>query len=888
MIVDQALAKSLCRWVDLARRRSVVTILVCAVVTGACAFYAAQNLGIDSDTIELFPPELPARRNHDAFVALFPNLENAILVVVDAVTPEGARDAASTLSERLAADDEHFEDVYLPGGGEFFERHALLYRSVDELESFSDQLALVQPVVAELERDGSIANMASLVEQGLGRISQDGSQDALWSDILDRVGSASVEVYREHPVAVSWEEVLLRGSSLEITNRRVIVAHPLLDFSQALPAEAPLAAIREASKALGLGPDQGVSVRVTGNPALTQEETLSLTWDIGVAGLFCLAMVWGVLTIGLRSVAIVAAIVTTLVVGLVWTAGFAAVAVGNLNVISVAAGVLFLGLGVDFGIHLGMRYADLRRSDLDHAGSLEEATRSVGGSLILCAITTAVGFFAFLPTDYRGVAELGLITGVGLLIIAFLTLTLLPALLTSVFVVKPERLIANRARFRFLPAVGVSTFVTRHARAIRWTALAAGLAGLMLLSETRFDANIVAMRDPSTESVRAFNDLLADAGATSPWYANSVAADLATADALRRQLGDLDVVARSITLSDYIPDDQDEKLEILEDIAFLMDVGPGTSEQPLTLPPAEQVAALRRLHEFIEKNASSFAPSSPLAASVRDLRDKLGYFLERIEASNDPGPALADLERILLASLPAQLERLHAGLAASEITRNNLPERLVERMMTDDGRARIQTFPRENLVEEAAFARFVDGVRAVDADATGVAVNLVAFARVTRMAFAQALAGAILVITGILWLLWRDVRAVGTVLAPLLLAGVLTGAAMVVMGRPLNFFNVVVIPLLMGAGVDSGIHLVERARSGDLGESGLLGTTTARAVFFSALTTITSFGSLGFSSHIGLSGLGILLTVGMSLTVLCNLVVLPALLALDRKELVRR
>ncbi len=209
---------------------------------------------------------------------------------------------------------------------------------------------------------------------------------------------------------------------------------------------------------------------------------------------------------------------------------------------------------------------------------------------------------------------------------------------------------------------------------------------------------------------------------------------------------------------------------------------------------------------------------------------------------------------------------------------DELPPRLVSRLTSPDGRARVQTFPRENLEDHAAFERFVDAVQRVDPNVTGVAVNLVEFARVTQEAFRQATATAVLVIPMTLWILWRRVGDVLLVLAPLFLAAVLTGAVMVAIDLPLNFFNVVVVPLVMGAGVDSGIHLVEQSRSGATREN-LLGTTTARAVLFSALTTITSFGTLAFSSHVGISGLGTLLAIGMSLTVVGNIVVLPALLA---------
>jgi len=874
----------LCAWVEFVRKHAILTIAACTLVTLFSIWFAAGSLGLDSNTIRLFPEHLAARRNHDAFVALFPDLENAVLVVIDADTPELARDASVRLAERLSGDTAHFEDVYLPAGGAFFERHALLYRSVDELDRFGDQLARVQPVVAALERDGSIANVASLVERGLRELGPESADEALWSDILDRIGQASVEVYEEHPLAVSWEEVIVRGSALAVTTRRVIVVHPVLDFAQALPAAAPLAAIRAAAAELEIVPERRLRMRITGNPALTHEETQSIAWDIGVAGLFCLLIVCGILAVALRSLRLVAAAVLTLLTGLVWTAAFAGAAVGDLNVISVAAGVLFLGLGVDFGIHFCMRYAELLQRGGDHARALREATSSVGGSLVLCTITTSIGFFAFLPTDYRGVAELGLITGVGLVLILILTLTLLPALLTSALRVDPARLGDRSLRFRTPPFRITAAFLARHPRAIQGVSLAAAIGALLLLPGTRFDANIVDMRDPSTESVQTFNDLLADAGASSPWYANSVVASLEEADVLKQQLAALDVVERTISLSDYVPEDQEEKLEILADIAFLMDVPAGGADDVVPqLDPAAQVEALRRLHAFIGE-FGGYGEDSPLRASVLDLEQKLTALLARADREPDPGPALAELESILLASLPAQLERLHQSLATPGVTHADLPERLVARLMAPDGRARIQAFPRESLRDEAAFSRFVDGVLAVDPDATGVAVNLVAFSRTTKEAFRQALAGAVLVIAAILWILWRKPREVGVVLAPLFLAALLTGATMVLLGVPLNFFNVVVIPLILGAGVDSGIHLVERARDDAVGADGLLETTTARAVFFSALTTITSFGSLALSSHVGLAGLGTLLTAGMLLTLLCNLVVLPSLLARGQRR----
>lgn len=874
--LDATLSGPLRSWVMAVHRHARTVLALGVLATLALGTFAAQNLGIDSNTIELFPEHLPARQNHDRFVSLFPDLENALLIVVDGQTPEVSREVAQRLVEALSADPEHFEDAYLPGGGAFFERNALLYQEADDLDEFADRLARAQPLIAELERDPSLANLTTLIRQGLDRIDPSEIDAAFWQPLLDRIGDASVEIYREHPLAISWESLLVEGSAIDPVTRRVVLAHPILDFSDALPARAPLAAIRAAVERIDAPPD-AVRVRITGNPALVHEETLGLAWDLGVSGGVCLAIVALILHLALRSGALVIAVVATLLTGLVWTGAFAAAAVGNLNVISVAAGVLFLGLGVDFGLHLGMRYADLRRSGEDHATALDASAASVGSALVLCTMTTAIGFFSFLPTDYRGVAELGLITGVGLIIILFLTLTLLPALLTAGIRVDPAPLEKRALRFGAAPG----RWIRRHAGALCAIAAVVALIAAFAPAQLRFDANIVAMRDPGTESVITFNDLLSEAGALSPWYANSIAANLEQADALKERMQQLDAVARSITLSDYVPKAQEEKVEILTDLSFLISTpGAAPPDETRKMPIEDQIQSLRVLQGLLREATEQASPSA-LTESMRNLETKLSDLVSRL--ANEDADADAELlerfESVLLTSLPGQIERVRAALEVVPFDRSALPERLERRLMAPDGRARVQTFPRENLEDHEAFERFVSAVQQVDPNATGIAVNLVEFARTTRQAFREAIATAVLVIATLLWVLWRRIGDTLLVLAPLGFAALVTAAVMVAIDLPLNFFNVVVVPLVLGAGVDSGIHLVEQARRLEGQNQDLLGTTTARAVLFSALTTITSFGSLALSSHVGIAGLGTLLTVGMSLTVVANLVLLPALIA---------
>ena len=870
---NDLLTNALTGWVRAISRRPRTVVIATGLLTLGLAFYAATHLGINSDNVRLISEDLPSRKNHEAFAALFPNLEHALLIVVEGETPELSRDAADALTAELRTRPETFTDAYIPGGGSFFERTGLLYRSVAELEEFADQMARVQPLLAELERDSSIANLTALVRQGLDAIGDEPDEIDQWVRVLNQIGHAAVEVYSEYPLAVSWEEMLVQGSSLEVKNRRVIVVHPVLDFESVFAAARPMEIIHRLADDLGYTAERGVSIRITGNPALNYEEMIGIAWDVGGAGAFCFALVVGILVIALRSIKLVSAAVITLLSGLIWTLAFAAFSIGHLNLVSVTFAVLFIGLGVDFAIHLGMSYADLLHTGKNNLQAQEDAVRNVGKSLVLCTVTTAIGFFVFIPTDYRGVAELGLISGVGMFIILFVTLTLIPALLSSWLAPAENDRSSSGLRFRDR----WWRHLDRYGAWVRRIAAVAGFGAIALLPDARFDENVINMRDPGTESVQAFNDLLSQSGMASPWFVNVVARDLESAQRLADQLEGFESVAHTVTLADYVPSEQDEKREILVDIGYFFPPPTTYPEAPKPEPIEEQISALRELHAYLDRHGA-VRGESPLLDSMSMLRAVLARFLEKIEENGDAEAALANLETILLSGFADQMKRLRNALEPGEIALADLPAPLVGRMVAADGSARVQVYPRESLIDEMAFSRFVADVQEIAPEAAGVAISLVGFANATKSSFRQALLSALIAIAALLWLLWRRTSDVLLVLTPLILSALLTSAAMVLLDLPFNFANVIVIPLLLGVGANSGIHLVHRSKNIASSDEELLATTTARAVFYSALTTAASFGTLAFSSHRGMASLGIVLSIGMLLTILCTLIVLPALL----------
>ena len=870
--IEQAIGRWLARWVGAVQRNAVKVTAGMSLATLAILYYVVGNLGIHGDTESLFSQDLPFKRIERRYHEAFPMLYENMFVVVDAPTPERAGEAATALAARLEAEPRRFHRAYLPGGGEFFENHAFLYLETQELEDLADKLAIAQPYLAELSRDGTLRGLVSMMARG-GRAVREGdvSGDQLHA-LFDRFLEALSARIEARPYHLSWAEVLAEGDFDLDSRRRFLFVQPVLEFDELQPAKRSILAVRRIANELGFTPESGVIVRITGDVALSFEEMEGLRTQAAAAGIASLVLVAIILLLGLRSIRMVLSTLATLIAGLVWTAGFTAAAIGYLNLISVCFAVLFIGLGVDFGIHVCIRYRELLASGLEHSVALQETASDVGSSIFLCAMTTAIGFFAFVPTDFVGVAELGLISGTGMFISLFCTLTLLPALLSlrpiPVGDVGSAGVSWSNASLANLPL--------RHPRAIRGTALVMGIGAVMLLPQARFDNNPLNVRDPSSESVRTFNELL-EKGASSPWSLNAIAPSLESARLLADRLAALDVVERVVTVSDYVPADQENKLGIIEDVAMFVAPPPGP-DGVVPLPSlAEQVGALVDLSRELGRLQKS-GEQSELVASAGRLRPVLDRYLRRLEDSPDPTREIEALQVSMLGTLTEQLRILDAALSAGHVTLEKLPDTILERMITADGRVRIQIFPRDDLNDHAALAAFVDGVKTIAPEVAGSASEILESGRSVVRALTQAMLSAFIVITLFLLILWRRIDDTALVLIPLLLASALTVATAVLADIPFNFADVIVLPLLLGIGVDSGIHLVHRVRVAAEGEANLLATSTARAVTYSALTTIASFGSLGLATHLGLATLGRLLTIGVFFTLVCNLIVLPALI----------
>ncbi len=851
---QNVLAGLLQAWVAGVQRHAVAVLLLTLVATGAVLPYIAANLGIDTNTANMMSERLGWRQDYESYTDVFPHYTDALIIVIDGETPELARRAGRQLAAAMRREMGDLEWVYDPAGSDFFERHGLLYLDSSELEDLGDQLASFQPFLGNISQHTGLKGFLSLLNKALEAKAR--GEDIAIEAVLTEVARVLAEQLDGRPAVLSWQGLMDEGVEKGADRRHILILKPRLDYSELLPAGPVLVEIRALAAALDLDPEYGVRVRITGDTALAHEEMHSVSRGASLAGLLALVMVSAVLFIGLRSPKLVVVSLLSLVTGLIWTAAFAAFAVGDLNLISVAFAVLYIGLGIDYAIHFCLRYRELIHSGRGHDEALQATIGDVGVSLVVCALTTGIGFYAFVPTDFSGISNLGLISGTGMFISLFASLTLLPALLSLSPLNTPSTLLSEGGNTR--PAYP-------HGKRIILGAVVVGLVALALMPTMTFDHNPLNLRDPAAESVRSYRDLLADTG-RSPW-SMVVLAKAGEVESLKGRLQALPEVENTRSLRDFIPSGQDEKLELLADMELLLgDTGAVGDAHGAAIDIPGIRNEIRRLLEQV----SDISGNERLDRGLRSL-------LPRLDGA-DGEVLIASLQRGLLLGLEEQLRSLRLGLAAEAVTRADLPAELVARWQSAEGLHRIEVFPTADLDDNEALKDFVQAVQRVAPRATDRPVVYLESSRVAVDAFRQALITALVLIAVLLALLLRHWSDILRVLGPLVLAGVVTVALMVLLGIPFNFANVIALPLLLGIGVDNGIHMVHRSYSGHSGGGNLLRTSTARAVVVSTLTTLCSFGNLAFATHPGMASMGQVLTIGMFTVLVCTLLLVPALL----------
>ncbi len=847
------------RIVALCCRHAIAVVVLCAALSAAALTHVAGNFAMNTDSSKLITTDVAWRMRQAQFDATFPQNTNLILVVLDGKTPELAESAAARLTEKLRGNPGLFQTVRRPDGGAFFNQNGLLFLSEKEVADTTAQLIRAQPFLGPLASDPSLRGLMGSLDSVLLGVREGQASLADMDAPMRGLAPVFEDAAKGQVNYLSWRALFTGAAPRPEELRRFIAVQPVLDFSALQPGERASAAIRAAAREMAIDPEHGVTVRLTGDVPMSDEEFATLAHD---AELMAAATLFGVLLLlwlALKSVRLIVGVLITLFAGLIITMAGGLLVVGVFNIISIAFIALFVGLGVDFGIQFAVRYRHerLHARELDHA--LSCTGKALGAPLALAAGATAAGFFSFLPTTYTGVAELGMVAGLGMVVAFLLSITLLPALI---------KLLRPRAEGRevgFTWMKPADLFVTQHRRPIVIGAGVLGLvcAGMMFL--VSFDSDPLNLRSAKVESVATLRDLMASP-ITSPNTIDIAAPSLDAANALAQRVGKLPEVGQVITLTSFIPENQAQKLALISDANNLL----GVTIAPFEVmePPGDSAIVASLAKTAAGLRAAATGNDAP-AQNAR----RLAAALDAVVKAGPPARARAPAA--LVPGLKTMLDQVAMSLTAQEVTVESMPAEMRRDWVAPDGTARIQATPRDTSNAPEVVLAFTNAVRAVAPGATGAPISIYESGRTIVGAFLQAGILSFVAIIILLFITLRRVFDVLMTLLPLVLTGLLTLATCVAIGQKLNFANIIALPLLMGIGVAFNIYFVVAWRAG---AKHLLQSSLTRAIIFSAATTATGFGPLWLSIHPGTSSMGELLLISLFWTLATTLFLTPALL----------
>jgi len=832
------------------------------LITGLSLYYVKDHLGVNNNSAEMLSPDLPFQKNTKRFETAFPQDSDTIIFVVEAATPEETTITSRKLLSTLKNNGDFFESSYIPEDNAFFRQQALLYLSTDELDKLSTNLTGAQPFIGYLAQNYHLTGLFEILTQALEN--QDSILNHSLPALLDSISLAINHTAKNESYHVSWQTIL-NSNSLANKTRRIVIAKPKRDFYSMMPAAAAIEKAREITQHLHSNTAH-LKIGITGDVVLQHEELESIGDGAVLSGIGSLILVLLILFRCFHSFKLLFATLTTLLMGLSLTAGFAAIAIGHLNVISISFAALYIGLGVDFAIHVSLHYRDGIVQKHSNYAAVKKAIHNVGFSLFLCAVTTAIAFFAFVPTDYKGVSELGLISGVSMFIGLGLSLVFLPALLSLLHLKKAE------AFENCDKASWIKTAPLRYKKTIRSISILLGVACLFAIPYITFDSNPVNMRNPESPSVVAFKDLL-QSKSESPYALYALTNSIEDSRTLAQKLEQLPTVNGTVTLESLVANDQEDKLFTIEDLNMIL--GPQLSQfdNSLTASDTEKVLSKFQstLHAILENNQTGID-----ATILIGLNESIEQYKAALHKSENPVQLNSTLDNSILGLLPHTISTLSQSLMAYEFDLNSLPDYILKQWLSPSGVYRVMILPEQDLNIPANLKQFALDVQSVEPTAVGLPVGDLASGQAVVNAFLMAFSCSFVLITFLLLFILKSLYKTLLVLGPLILASLLTCTVNVLLGIPFNFANIIALPLLLGMGVDSGIHIMHCLHEHSDGKQNILQSSTARGVMFSSITTMSSFISLSLIPHFGIASMGITLAIGISFTLLTTLVVLPA------------
>lgn len=864
--------------------------------------YSATHLKVQTDQLELISSHHPLIALSDRMDAFESDGKN-LTVVIEAPTPDRGISFLLALVPRIKADTTYFKKVFYRVDPNLFKDWGLLYLDRNDLLGLRKAFQDYSYMLHGLARQPSVPAFFSLINEEMARrmvgelftgfLDEEKSPDKSHSDgegmnldfLLQALQGLSHYLAGTSDYVFPWFSFFTQGE-LNLKHEGYFwVGQKDLLIVSVIPkeTEGTLTEVQDALNRLRSliletrteYPD--VQAGVTGRQALNDDQMSTVMKDMERATWISILGVLTLMIIFRGSVRRPLIQMVALIVGLCWTFGWAALFVGHLNMLSAVFAPLLIGLADDFGIHWFSRFEEEERLVIkDRRSVVRRVMDSSGPGIFLAAISTSLSFLAFVLTGFRGLMELGMITGMGTFLMLFAYFTVLPAL---------SILEAGGPKTSPMPqksSEGGGRLLRFSPRAARW--ILGGMTVLCLLSlgsasRVGFDLNPLRLQAENAEAV-VWEKRLVENSRRSVLYCEGLAASAEEAKAKIKTFEALPTVAMVESVFSLLPEDQDEKLTLLR--SFLAEIPPVTTATSTFGPQDVEVlkGVLERIRfKMREDQASKWGADAPTLDRMAQVRTLLGGVIHALETSPEASIRLNEYQERFREDVLETLDFIRKGASASPMSVEDIPPQVKDRFFqADRNEYLIRIYPKESIWESGALSRFVASLQSVDPQVVGDPVSLYVFSNAFKRACLMAALYALIAIFIVLAMTFRSLRPALLALVPLGVGTLWTVAIMGWVGMQFNVANGIFMPLVLAAGVEYGVIILHRFNEGGI-HPGELPFSTVKGVILAALTTTVGFGTLMLSHHRGIFSLGYVAAVGSLCVLAAAILILPALLA---------
>ncbi|MBI2924319.1 MAG: MMPL family transporter [Verrucomicrobia bacterium] len=848
-------------------------------------FYTVTHLKFSTDRNDLVGSDKEYHKYFLQFKKEFP-VQDDLVVVVEGEVLEKNRQFVERLGAKLKAEPKFFTDVIFKHDIQMLGSKALLFFPEDKLREFQSALHEYQPLIRTFTQATNLNSLFRLVNQQFRTASRKPTAD---SESLVRaipaleriVNQAADSLGRAGTPPSPGVTALFDPSQEAEASQYITYATNRIYLVTARPAsddviEAAVVRLRELVHETQTEVP-GLNVGLTGEAVLEFDEMVQSQRDTTVATIVSLLIVALIFIYAYRETGRPIKATLCLIVGLGYTMGFATLTIGHLNILTITFLPMLVGLAIDFGVHLTTRYEEELRKGRTEREALEKAMVNTGQGIFTGCFTTAGAFLAMSFTDFRGIREMGIISGGGLLVCLVPMMTLLPVLLLrgrqNVLDHHVPAAVDRRARIERL-------WLERPALVAGLTATLCGLA-LTQFPKVRFDYNLLNMQSQNLPAVVFIKKLIASES-KSVLFAAVLTDSLEQAVAMEKKLTNLTTVASIDSLSSSLSEDQTGKLALVGEIK--KDVAPlnfaPVDPEPVTVAELRQTLTFFHSYLWWADGEVRAEGDLSLLAQLRALRQAVERLQQRM-AAGDPDQVadqLGAFQQALFHDISETFAAIKNQDDRAPLRPDDLPPPLKNRFIGRTGKHLIMVYPKEDVWERAPQVRFVGELRQLVHDVTGTPVQLLEYTSLLKDSYIEAAYYALGAIVVLVLIHFRALTSVLLALMPVAIGTVWLVGLMGWFEIPFNPANIMTLPLVIGVGVTNGIHILNRYAEEK--HPGILAKSTGKAVLVSGLTTIVGFGSLVLAKHQGIESLGYVMASGTATCLVAGLTFLPALLNL--------